>query len=183
MSSLESLRFAQAADTASAASPTDAVAAAQRRMDAAVEEAPTRERWDCGVGCAACCRLQVFVHPLEADVIAAWVKGQCAEEDRAELVRRIDETAQTGRSLDAGGWRRARLACAFLDESERCRIYALRPLKCRAHVSRDVTACDEPTSPVPMDDWLVKAAEAVLHGLGEDARREELHAALARRLR
>ena len=182
MSSLESLRFAQAEDTASAASPIDAVASARQRMDAATTEAPTRERWDCRVGCAACCRLQVFVHPHEADAIAAWVTEHLTESERAELVHRIEETAERGRAMDPGAWRRARLACAFLDESERCQIYALRPLKCRAHVSRNVEACEEPTSPVPMDDWLVKVAEAVLHGLGADAAREELHAAMATRL-
>ena len=182
MASLESIRFAQAEDTAAAGSAAEAVRSAWARLDALAAEAPTRARWDCAAGCAACCRLKVFVHPLEADALTALLRADLSAAARAALARRIDETARLGRDLEAGAWRRARLACAFLDETDRCRIYDVRPVKCRAHVSRDVRACEEPSAPVPLDDWLAKAAEAVLHGLGEAAPREELHAALARRL-
>lgn len=181
MASLESIRFAQAEDTAAAGSTREAVRKAAERLDALAIEAPTRERWACRQGCAACCRLQVFVHPYEADAIVETLRERLPAPERGALGRRVARTAERARDLDAGAWRRARLACAFLDERDRCRIYDVRPLKCRAHVSRDVSACEEPTAPVPMDDWLVKAAEAVLHGLG-DASREELHAAVARRL-
>ena len=182
MASLESIRFAQAEATGEAASPVEAARGAWARLDALVGEAPTRARWDCRAGCAACCHLLVFVHAYEADAIVAALRASLPDAERSALARRIGATAVRGRDLDPGAWRRARLACAFLDADDHCRIYAARPLKCRAHVSRDVRACEDPASPVPLDDWLVKAAEAVLHGLGETPPREELHAAVARRL-
>ena len=182
MASLESIRFAQAQETAAAPSPEIAVRGAWRRLDALCEEAPTRAQWDCREGCGACCRLQVFVHPHEADAIVTALRERYAAHELAALTRRVAETAEAGAALDPGGWRRARLMCAFLDERERCRIYAFRPLKCRAHASREVAACEDVTASVPLDDWLVKAAEAVLHGLGDTAPREELHAAVAARL-
>ena len=182
MASLESIRFAQAEDTDAAASAAQAARTAWSRLDGLAAEAPTRGRWDCGEGCAACCRLKVFVHPTEAEAIVTVLGERLSASERDDLACRVRETAERAQGLDAGAWRRARLACAFLDDADRCRIYPVRPVKCRAHVSRDGRACRDPAAPVPLDDWLVKAAEAVLHGLGATSPREELHAAVARRL-
>jgi len=176
LASLESLRFAQAADTAEADTPEDAAASAATRIDAEVA-ARDEGTWACRPACAACCHLKVLLTRSEALRISHFVGQAFSPEERAALRARIERVAERGRELDPGAWRRRHLRCAFLGEDDLCRIYDVRPLKCRVHVSRRREACEDTGAAVPLDGWLVKVGAAVQHGL-EDAPPAELHAAV-----
>ncbi|MEE8105865.1 MAG: YkgJ family cysteine cluster protein [Planctomycetota bacterium] len=179
MQSLVSLRLAQERATRAAATPADAVRSAQIRLDGAVVHAPSRARWECGRGCAFCCHLQVLVTPPEVAALVPFVTD--------EIRARIAANAARAAGLDAGEYRRARIPCAFLDANGGCSAYEARPLRCRAHSSTDVGACqsafdeDTPTDAVPTDPWLRQAATAIQSGLTPErdaANSAELHASL-----
>jgi Fe-S-cluster containining protein len=176
--SLESLRFAQAADTAVAATPADAAARACDRVDAEIA-ARDHGAWACAPGCAACCHLKVLATEAEARRIAATLEGTLSPDARQALRRRIEDVAAEGEALDGGAWRRRRLRCAFLRDDDRCAVYAVRPLKCRVHTSTRRAACEDVGAVVPLDGWLVKVGAAVQHGL-DPSEPEELHAAVLR---
>ena len=67
--------------------------------------------------------------------------------------------------------------CALLGEDDRCTVYAVRPLKCRAHTSLRVADCRDGNE-LSMDPWMVKAVEAIRGGLPGPV--VELHTALRR---
>ena len=148
------------------------------KMDEAAAQAPTRGAWQCGEGCDACCHLMVRVTTAEVDALVPRITDAIAE--------RVRGNAELVRGLDAGAYRRARPRCAFLDESGRCSVYDVRPVRCRSHVSSDLATClrvrdgDEPSGAVPGDAWLRAVASAVQAGLGGETR--ELHEALCARL-
>jgi len=115
----------------------------------------------CAPGCAFCCHLPVLVTRAEAVVLA-------------EAAARLPEV-------------RARLErptrrCPFLSDDDRCLAYDVRPLRCRAHTSRDRSVCERvhagelPPAAVPGDPWLRLSAEAIRRGLGGPER--ELHEAV-----
>ncbi len=68
----------------------------------------------CGRGCFACCVDDLTVWQVEADRIAAFVKGQ-----------QFDDPAARWSVHRAG-------ACAFLEPSGRCQVYPARPYVCRS---------------------------------------------------
>jgi uncharacterized protein len=72
----------------------------------------------CGPGCSDCCHRELTVTVVEADAIE-------------DLVRALEPEAR--RALAALAASRAGDACAALDASGRCMIYAARPLVCRSH--------------------------------------------------
>lgn len=76
----------------------------------------------CGTGCSDCCRVQLSITGVEAAAIRALVAGWSVEQRRALAVGR-----------EAHGLSPGPGACAALDASGRCRIYAARPLVCRSH--------------------------------------------------
>ena len=168
MSSLEGLRFEQEADPGARA--------AHRRFERVVAEAPGRGAWACEAGCNFCCHLLVTVTPGEAAVLVGRLTP--------EAIARVEDRARRAAGLTPGEYRRARIPCAVLDADGRCSAYDARPLKCRAHTSTSREICERvhcgeaTTNEVPMDSWLVRAADAIRHGMGEEE--EELHAALLR---
>lgn len=105
----------------------------------------------CAAGCAFCCHLPVLVTPAEAELLAVVARGHPEVEARL---------AQPGSR------------CAFLGDDNRCVAYDVRPLRCRAHTSRDRTICERvhagelPLCSVPGDPWLRLSAEAIRRGLG-----------------
>lgn len=126
------------------------VGAFHRAVEAA-REAPGKSTWACRAGCAFCCYLPVTVTPAEAEAIAPRVRDWSAVE------------------AFAGG------RCALLSDDDRCTVYDVRPLKCRAHTSVSADDCRDGNE-LAMDGWLVKAIEAIRLGLGGEPK--ELHAAL-----
>jgi Fe-S-cluster containining protein len=165
MTGLLALRLALQESLGEVDDDTQRAALAQDHAQAALEGAPGRASWACREGCAWCCHLKVLVHSAEAariasHVIETWTAGQ-----RAALHARLPD---------------ARGPCPFLDD-DRCSIYALRPIRCRAHVSTDLSACKQGLDPIPGDAWLAAAGRALHAALG-DATLEELRAALRKRL-
>ncbi len=181
MSNLTALRFAQMEDTDAAATPAAAWAAARVRVDRLVLEAPGRVTWACRSGCAACCHLLVRVSLGEADAITAYVDATFSVDAREALVTRAQAVAERAEESTPGAYRAQRLRCAFLDEQDRCVVYALRPLKCRVHASRSAEACAEIDFDLPLDAWLTMVGEAIHARMGP-APLEELHGAFLRRL-
>jgi hypothetical protein len=169
--SLASIRFAQEEEGGAPVS-------AFRRADALAADAPGRGAWACAAGCSFCCHLKVTVSPGEAAVLAA----RLSDAQRA----RVAANARRAAGLPAAEYRRARIRCALLDDSDRA-AYDVRPLKCRAHTSTSRDTCERvyrgeaTTDAVPLDGWLVNAVAAVHAGVAETAG-EELHAALLRAL-
>jgi Fe-S-cluster containining protein len=139
---------------------------AQDHAQAALEAAPGRAAWACREGCAWCCHLKVLVHPAEAMRIAAHVRTTWSGAERAALHARLPD---------------ARGPCPFLNGDARCAIYALRPIRCRTHVSTDAGACERGLDPLPGDGWLAAAGHGLHAALG-DATLEELREALRQRL-
>ncbi len=116
----------------------------------------------CAAGCAFCCHLPVLVTPGEAELLAEVAR------QRADVRARLERLTRR---------------CAFLGDDNRCVAYDVRPLRCRAHTSKDRAFCERvhagevPLASVPGDPWLRLSAEAIRRGLGGQER--ELHAALA----
>jgi Fe-S-cluster containining protein len=115
----------------------------------------------CAPGCAFCCYLPVLVTPAEAAVLA-------------EAALRLPEVRPR--------LERPTRRCAFLGDDDRCLAYDVRPLRCRAHTSKDRSVCErvhagaKPLAEVSGDPWLRLSAEAIRRGLGGTER--ELHAAV-----
>lgn len=78
-------------------------------------EARHGDDMQCRTGCADCCHVRLTITGVEAAAIRALVAGWPAD-------RRL-------RLAEAGSPDR----CAALDEADRCRIYAARPVVCRSH--------------------------------------------------
>ena len=94
-----------------------------RRVDALTAEIALRRAGDlsCGRGCTACCRVQLSLSPLEAQVVRSALRGR-SEGTRA----RIRARAQQGIGrVDHDA------ACVMLEEDGGCAIYASRPMVCR----------------------------------------------------
>jgi Fe-S-cluster containining protein len=165
-----SIRFAQEEEGGAPAS-------AFRRVDALAADAPGRGAWACAPGCTFCCHLKVLVSPGEAAALAP----RLSDAQRA----RVAANARRAAGLSAAEYRRARIRCALLDDEDRCAAYDVRPLRCRAHTSTSVEACERAyrgeatTDDVPLDAWLVRAVAAVRTGMAAPEE-EELHAALLR---
>lgn len=91
----------------------------------------------CHKGCAWCCNFQVTVRFADAAQLARRARAE------PELEARVRATAARIAHLgDPVARLRAAIPCAFLDPaSGACRVYADRPLACRAYRSRDSAWC------------------------------------------
>jgi len=103
-----------------AADPSDHYAALVAKVDAFVDRVTARHAADlrCRAGCARCCHARLTVTTVEAAAIDGWAAAQPAATRAA-----IAEAARA----EPGP------RCAALDDDDRCRIYAARPLVCRSH--------------------------------------------------
>jgi len=90
----------------------------------------------CRAGCGWCCHQQVGVTPLEAVRIAVYLQDQPPE--LSESLRQVN--ART-KGMSTGQRAESRLACAFLSLDGNCRIYPVRPLRCRGLHSIDASFC------------------------------------------
>lgn len=99
-----------------------------------------RPQTACAAGCAACCTQQVAVAPVEAAAIAQYVARHFTDDEDAALVARLRALDPLTRGKTALERAYLRQSCAFLVEN-RCSIYAVRPLRCRAVHSRDAGYC------------------------------------------
>lgn len=94
-------------------------------------------KFACKKGCSYCCHLRVELLPPEAFYIAAHIKTLPVAQ-QAILLEKL-----TQHKLYAEGktFTHYAKACPFLTPQGACGIYAVRPHKCRAHVSLRVESC------------------------------------------
>jgi Fe-S-cluster containining protein len=182
--------------------PVDVLPLARRVTDeitaAGVRDVEAQGRTvSCQAGCASCCRHVVPVAPVEAVAIARLVKALPGKQ--REVVRRrfaaavrqmealglLDAAAPPGRTqltaLPAGGksaWEvasakyfNAGVTCPFL-ESERCLVYAERPVACRQHlVTSPPEACRDLASgaveATPRPVWMSELLAELSASLGD----------------
>jgi len=94
----------------------------------------------CKAGCGWCCHQQVGITPLEAVRIAVYLRDLPAEQGDA-LRDNLHRVNALTKGMSTGQRAESRLACAFLSIDGNCRIYPVRPLRCRGLHSIDVGFC------------------------------------------
>ena len=127
----------------------DGIAGAARDATAIADAAAARFRQDipnqpalaCGSGCAACCHLYVQVPPGTAAVMAEHIATHFSADARAAVREKLEAAAAALRAAPDPA--RLRLRCPLLGADDRCSVYDVRPLSCRAFTSRSVTRCQE----------------------------------------
>jgi len=126
----------------------------------------------CKPGCGFCCHgVRVDVTAPEVLTIARGFRETLSKEQIAVVLGRVKEHARAIRSMTFAELRRARTPCPMLDEaSNLCAVHDARPMRCRAHHSLDVAACeDECMHPdeergIPRYPEVMNAYEAMMLG-------------------
>ena len=92
----------------------------------------------------ACCHSVVVARLYEGIVVAAELKAQ--SRDTPELRDRLRTTAEAMEAASPYAWR---TPCVFLDDAERCTVYAARPTPCGTlYVYTPPAHCNDPSQPV-----------------------------------
>lgn len=112
---------------------TDAAAIALRRSFSGVSEAACKE------GCSACCRLFVAIPPGTGPLIARYVRETFSPDALNDLTARLQEAASAIEASDAPA--QTRIRCPLLGNDNRCSVYPVRPLACRAFSSKNAARC------------------------------------------
>lgn len=102
---------------------------------------PNQPALACTSGCAACCHLYVQVPPGTAAVMARHIATHFTPDEQAALRNRLEAAAAA--ACDAADVTKLRLRCALLGDDNRCTVYEVRPLTCRAFTSRSVARCHD----------------------------------------
>ena len=116
--------------------------------DLAVEENPLLV---CQDGCANCCKHQVMVGEREWELIHDWMRANMTKAQRQRVVGHIRARLEQPRNplrrwlamrnkhprlfvrAVGQGFRAESTRCPFLDDTNRCEIYPVRPFVCRAY--------------------------------------------------
>jgi Fe-S-cluster containining protein len=97
----------------------------------------------CGEGCGSCCFNQVELTPPEALILGRHIVETFSDAERervlAAVARNLAITA--GKSKTAIAARRSELPCPLLRD-QRCSVYPVRPLMCRAMHALDRERCE-----------------------------------------
>jgi len=102
---------------------------------------PNQPVYACRSACAACCYLFVAVPPGVAEAIAEHIEVTFSSAERNALLTRLDEAAAAAAAIDDPT--RLRRRCPLLGEDDRCSVYEVRPLTCRAFTSTSVARCEQ----------------------------------------
>lgn len=114
---------------------SDAASAAFR------DHVPNQPALACSSGCAACCHLYVQVPPGIARAMADYIATHFTTAERSALLARLTTAAAAAEG--AADVTKLRHRCPLLGADERCTVYPVRPLSCRAFTSRSVARCHE----------------------------------------
>lgn len=133
---------------------------------------PVTQSVACKAGCSFCCHgVSVDVTAPEALTIARGFRETLSREHLAVIVQRVKQSARAIRTMTLAERRQARTPCSMLDEkSNRCAVYDARPMRCRAHHSLDVAACEahylhpEEKRGIPRYPDVMNAYEAMILG-------------------
>jgi len=102
---------------------------------------PNQPALACASGCAACCHLYVQVPPGIARMMANYIAIHLSPAERDALHERLEIAAAAAR--DAADATKLRHRCPLLGDDNRCTVYDVRPLSCRAFTSRSVARCND----------------------------------------
>ena len=94
----------------------------------------------CQAGCTHCCYLKVHVTPIEILALAAYVLKSFSTHDLQALKERLTVLDDVTHGMSEDERVRARVPCPLL-EDDRCTVYEMRPLECRAYASSSAEAC------------------------------------------
>lgn len=94
---------------------------------------------DCSSGCSACCYQMVLCSPFEVLNIANEIRQSRSEVELVQLDGRLKSLSELPLTAEARYGRHA--PCPLL-ESQRCRIYNIRPLPCRAQYANSRQQCE-----------------------------------------
>lgn len=121
----------------------DAAKAAMMLVDAASrtlrDSFPHQPHCDCRDGCSACCHLFVAVPPGVTSLIADHIRKTFPPDEQQALLERLGQAARIIEQAKTTSEVRAR--CPLLGADERCTIYDVRPLTCRAFTSSSAPRC------------------------------------------
>jgi hypothetical protein len=117
----------------------DAAAIAEAAAASLRDHIPNQPAMACVSGCSACCHLYVQVPPGTAAAMAAHIAGTFAPADQEALRARLTVAAAAVR--EASDLSKLRLRCPLLGADERCTVYEVRPLSCRAFTSKSLPRC------------------------------------------
>jgi uncharacterized protein len=102
---------------------------------------PNQPLLACSSGCAACCHLYVQVPPGIARLMADHISAHFSPTERDALQGRLEIAAAAARN--AADPTKLRHRCPLLGDDNRCTVYDVRPLSCRAFTSRSVARCND----------------------------------------
>lgn len=102
---------------------------------------PNQPLLACAGGCAACCHLYVQVPPGIARMMVDHIAAHFSPAERDALHGRLEIAATAAR--DAADPTTLRHRCPLLGDDNRCTVYEVRPLSCRAFTSRSVARCND----------------------------------------
>lgn len=100
---------------------------------------PHQPKRDCRDGCSACCHLFVSVPPGVIELVTDYIHNTFSKDEQDALIPRLKTAAakiETAKTITE-----VRARCPLLDRQDRCSIYPVRPLSCRAFTSSDVSRC------------------------------------------
>ena len=119
----------------------DATAIAEAAASSFRDHIPNQPAMACASGCSPCCHLYVQLPPGSAALIADHIAATFPPAASAALLARLAEAAAALR--DAPDPARLRLRCALLGNDDRCTVYEVRPLSCRAFTSKSLPRCQQ----------------------------------------
>lgn len=94
----------------------------------------------CAAGCSHCCHQSVGVTPLESVAIVEHLRQNSSTEELERVVERVHAARLRTEGLDAQQRFSPDHPCPLLVDN-RCSVYAVRPLSCRATNSLDAEQC------------------------------------------
>ena len=105
---------------------------------------PLSEPLACKAGCHYCCFYQALLTPPEALLIGNYLEKAFTEEEKLDLIVRIDRTLALtdGKSVEERAKTWHDTPCIFLANG-RCSVYDVRPFICRAWHSLNSGQCRE----------------------------------------
>jgi uncharacterized protein len=136
-----SLGVALEASATMADAARDAAAIAEAASASFRDQVPNQPATACASGCAACCHLYVQVPPGTAALMAAHISSHFTPVARAALHERLVTAAAAVQAAEDPA--RLRLRCPLLGNDDRCTVYEVRPLSCRAFTSKSLPRCQQ----------------------------------------
>jgi hypothetical protein len=119
----------------------DAIAIAEAAATRFHDNIPNQPATACASGCNPCCHLYVQVPPGSAALIAGVVEAGFSHVELVALRERLEHAASAFRA--APDPTKLRLRCVLLGNDDRCTVYAVRPLSCRAFTSKSLPRCQQ----------------------------------------